>query len=79
MSRARVIGIWIAGLISSAVSGFFVSVALLGTAIGNAKVDDGAFAIAILIGAPAGALAFICARLWATTPKMDLPIRRSEQ
>jgi uncharacterized membrane protein len=73
--RGRVIGIWVSGLLASGAAGLFISAALLGIAIGPAKVDQSAFAAALFVGAPAGALTFVCARLWATTPKMDLPIK----
>lgn len=62
--RARVVGIWVSGLLASGFIG-----ALVGH---NLDVSGGDFA-----GAAGAVLAFVCVRLWVgDRARLDLPIRR---
>jgi len=56
--------IWVTGLLSSAMFGFLIGVALFGVGVSAGSPDDDPVAAGFLVGAPGGALAFVCFRLW---------------
>lgn len=57
------LGIWITGLLSSFLMGGLIGVVLTGAVYGEVRgVDE--IPLGLFFGAPGGALAFACFRLW---------------